>query len=131
MGPSGSGKTMGALKLAFGLVKPERVFFIDTERGLDWLQDDMQKGVFGALAASPKIPYTDDGISVIESQVRGSLNRAVTRGILTAGTIVVTVPALANVATADKTSRTLNNVKFSAQLAGAVHKANVVGVVTA
>lgn len=105
--------------------------FIDTKRGLDWLQDDMQKGVFGALAASPKIPYTDDGISVIESQVRGSLNRAVTRGILTAGTIVVTVPALANVATADKTSRTLNNVKFSAQLAGAVHKANVVGVVTA
>lgn len=33
MGPSGSGKTMGALKLAFGLCAPEKVFFIDTERG--------------------------------------------------------------------------------------------------
>ncbi len=105
--------------------------FIDTRRGLDWLQDDMQKAVFGALASSAKIPYTDLGISVIESQVRGSLKRAGDKGILDETTIVVTVPKVADVPSIDKTTRTLNNVKFSATLQGAVHKTIVTGAVSA
>lgn len=105
--------------------------YLDTRRGLDWLQDDMQKAVFGALAGSAKIPYTDAGIGVIESQVRGSLKRAGDRGILDENTIVVTVPTAASVPSIDKTNRTLNNVKFSATLQGAVHKTVVTGVVSA
>lgn len=106
--------------------------FLDVKRGLDWLQDDMTKSVFGALAGASKIPYTNPGIAVIETQVRGSLKRATDRGILTADVpFVVTVPKLVDVATSDKTSRTLNNVKFTATLAGAIHSANIVGVVSA
>jgi len=106
--------------------------FLDVKRGLDWLEDDMSKSVFGALAGASKIPYTDPGIAVIEAQVRGSLKRATDRGILTNNpAFVVTVPKVADVATSDKTSRTLNNVKFTATLAGAVHSANIVGVVSA
>jgi hypothetical protein len=105
--------------------------YIDTRRGLDWMQDDMQKAVFGALASNSKIPYTDPGIGIIESQVRGSLKRAADRGIIVEETIVVTVPSAASVAAIDKTTRTLNNVKFSATLQGAVHKTVVTGVVNA
>ncbi len=105
--------------------------YLDTTRGLDWLRDDMSKAVFGALVGASKIPYTDPGIAVIESQVRGSLKRAADRGILVLSSLVVTVPTAASCSTADKTSRTLNNVKFSATLQGAIHKANIVGVVSA
>lgn len=105
--------------------------YLDTKRGLDWLQDDMQKSVFGALVGSAKIPYTDLGISIIEGQVRGSLKRAGDKGILDETTIVVTVPKVADVPSIDKTTRTLNNVKFSATLQGAVHKTVVTGAVSA
>ena len=105
--------------------------FIDARRGLDWLTDDLQKGLLTALTSASKIPYTDDGISAIEAQVRGSLDRAVQRGVLTRGTITVTVPAASAVSAADKTSRTLNNVRFSATGAGAIHGVNVTGTVGA
>lgn len=103
--------------------------YTDSQRGRDWMQDDMQKAVFGALAGNSKIPYTDAGIGVIESQVRGSLKRAADRGIIVEETIVVTVPTAASVAAIDKTNRTLNNVKFSATEQGAVHKTVITGVV--
>jgi hypothetical protein len=106
--------------------------FLDVKRGLDWLQDDMSKSVFGALAGASKIPYTDPGIAVIEAQVRGSLKRATDRQILSQDPpFVVTVPIAAAVPAADKASRTLNNVKFTATLAGAVHSAVIQGVVSA
>lgn len=105
--------------------------FIDTRRGLDWLQDDMQKAVFGTLAGNAKIPYTDPGIGLIQSQVLGSLKRAADRQIIVEETIVVTVPTAASVPSIDKTTRTLNSVKFSATLQGAVHKTVVTGVVSA
>ena len=104
--------------------------FIDTKRGLDWLQDDMSKAVFGALLSAPKIPYTDAGIAVIQSQVNGSLIRAGARGIIDPATIVITVPALSSVPSIDKTNRVLNNVKFSAVLQGAIHKTVINGSVT-
>lgn len=105
--------------------------YLDTKRGLDWLQDDMTKAVFGMLAGNPKVPYTNHGISQVRAQVEGSLLRAADRGILVAASIVVTVPDANTVPSVDKTSRTLNNVKFSATLQGAVHKVNVVGTVSA
>ena len=106
--------------------------YLDVTRGLDWLTSDMASSVFGALAGAAKIPYTDAGISVIEAMMRGSLKRATDRGILTSDTpFTVTVPTNASVSAADKTSRTLNNCFFTGKLAGAVHSANIQGVVTA
>ena len=106
--------------------------FIDVQRGIDWLEDDMSKGVFNALTTGDKIPYTDDGAAVVQAEVLASLQRAVARGILAASPApVVTVPAVASVATADKTARNLPDVKFSGTLAGAIHKATITGVVSA
>lgn len=105
--------------------------YIDVRRGLDWLTDDMQKSVFGALAGASKIAYTDPGIAVIESQIRGSLKRAVDKGILTnspAPTVIV--PTAASVSALDKSARTLNGVRFTGTLQGAVHSANIIGVVS-
>lgn len=104
--------------------------FIDTRRGLDWLQDDMSKAVFGALASNPKIPYTDQGIAIIKSVMTGSLRRAAARGIIT-DSFLVTVPSAASVSSADKAARVLNNCRFTATSQGAVHKDNITGSVSA
>lgn len=105
--------------------------FIDNTRGLDWLEDDMQKGVFGALAGAKKIPYTNAGIAVIANEVWASLKRAVNMGILdTLEEDAVTVPRVSAVSTANKALRLLPDVKFKCRLAGAIHKVNISGVVS-
>jgi hypothetical protein len=105
--------------------------FIDVTRGLDWLVDDMSKGVFGVLAAAKKIPFTDNGIAIIEKEVIASLDRAVARGILADDTLpVVTVPKSVDVDSNDRALRTLPDLKWTARLAGAVHTVIIVGVVT-
>lgn len=106
--------------------------FIDVTRGLDALSSDILTSVFGTLAGNSKVPYTDPGIAQIEAAVRGALKRGTDKGILTNNpAFTVTVPLNANVSAADKTSRTLNNVFFTGKLAGAVHSANIQGVVSA
>lgn len=105
--------------------------YLDTRRGLDWIQDDMSKSIFAALAGNPKIPYTDPGIAVIQSLVEGTLKRGADRGIVVESTILTKVPKAANVPSADKTSRTLNSVQFSFTYQGAVQKINVVGTASA
>lgn len=105
--------------------------YIDTTRGLDWLKDDMSKAVFGALAGASKIPFTDAGVSIIMNEVKGSLKRAVDRGILSNSPApLVTVPLVVDISTTNKAFRILPDVKFTATLAGAIHKVLISGVVS-
>jgi hypothetical protein len=122
-------ETVAGLNITFNGMTADGKF-IDARRGLDWLQDDMGKAVFGALAANPKIPYTDQGISTLKSVMVGSLLRAVARGLITSD-FIVTVPKAALVSSADKAARVLNNCKFTATAQGAIHKDNITGSVSA
>jgi hypothetical protein len=103
--------------------------FIDVIRDLDWLEDDVTKSIFEALASNPKIPYTNAGVAVIEAALRGSLLRAVSRGVIDAD-FTISVPKVASVSLANRALRLLPDVKFTARLAGAIHKVTVTGVIT-
>ncbi len=105
--------------------------FIDNKRGLDWLSDDMTKGVFGALVSNGKTPFTDHGILLVVNEVKASLQRATNMGILTTDTpYVVTFPKSKDVSSSNKALRLLPDIKFSCVLAGSVHKVVVSGVVS-
>ena len=105
--------------------------FIDITRGSDWIEDDMGAGVFTALALAKKVPFTDPGIAVIESEVRATLNRAIDRQILAADPEpTVTVPLAADVSAADKTARSLTGVEFDGTFAGAIHTTTISGNIT-
>lgn len=125
-------ETVAGVNITFGgQVGSTTTGFLDVRRDLDFIQDDMTKAVFGAMVGADKIPFTDPGIAIIEAEVRGSLKRATDKGILAENpAFVVTVPAAADVDTANKSARTLPNVKFSATLAGAIHKVQLVGTVS-
>jgi len=105
--------------------------FFDVRRAIFFIRARLAEDIFQALANTAKIAFTQGGISIIEGIVRNRLNLFVESGLLAADpAVVVTVPAIKDVPQADKLSRTLNNVEFSATLAGAIHNVNIKGFVS-
>lgn len=112
--------------------------WIDVIRLRDQLVESIRVSVVSAMInADGKIPYTDGGIAIIENAIRGPLNLNVTRGGIAPvemdlednpiPSYVITVPRSAAVPFNDKANRVLNDVKFSARLAGAIHVVNING----
>lgn len=100
--------------------------FFDTTRFLHWFEDDASKEIFGIKVANRKIPMSNPGIAKIESGLRRSLARGSSPerpGFFPDWAVVV--PDAADISDPDRASRTLNGVKASAKLQGAVHKVNV------
>lgn len=106
--------------------------FIDVIRGSDELQTRMAADIFTRLVNSEKIPFTTNGIGVIESIVRAALQISVNNGFLSddPNAITVTVPDIDSVPAAEKAVRFLSGIEFSAVLAGAIHKVQIDGKLT-
>lgn len=104
--------------------------YADVIRGLDYLVADIRERVTQLLLVNLKVPYTDAGIALVASAVRERLQAAVDIGILAADpAFTVTVPTASSVSAADRAERVLNNVKFTARLAGAIHEIDITGTV--
>ncbi len=106
--------------------------FIDLTIGVDWLHARLQEEIFGLKASAKKIPYTQKGIDAVVASGQKVLNRAT----VAPNTIlspdfppVMRGPSIANVPTADKSTRTLNNVTFEGVFTGAIHNTNIRGTV--
>lgn len=102
--------------------------YIDTMRFVDWLKARIQERIFRDIATLDKLPYTDGGIAIVESNLRAVLEQGIRVGGLVSYT--VSVPKAASVPPNDKAQRILKDVKFTAVLAGAIHKVEIQGVVT-
>jgi hypothetical protein len=115
-----------------GITRPGKAHggeWLDVVRGLDWLQARMEERLFTLLVNNPKIPYTDDGIASVESEVRAQLRIAEARGLIDAGW-TTTVLAAADQDSADRAARIVRDIEFQARLAGAIHTINIAGTVT-
>lgn len=105
--------------------------YIDVTVGLDWLASQIQSALFSRLVNLPKIPYTNTGLTIIQGDIMSVLNQAIQRQILSNDvTPVVTMPVYATISPTDKANRVLNNVTFTAVLAGAINAVNVQGFVS-
>lgn len=104
--------------------------YIDIIHGLDWLEARLGENIFETLINEERIPYSNEGLSVIEGLIKQILDEAVGRQfILTDYT--VTVPLLSAIPNADKIARNLPDVTFTATLAGAINTITINGVVSA
>lgn len=113
--------------------------WVDVIRFRDWLQDVMQGNLVATLINRPKLPYTDEGLAVIESSMIKSLEEGVKAGGVVdwrdngEGQLVrgytVTVPQAKDVPFNVKASR-VAHVSFSAYLTGAIHAIEVTGSFT-
>lgn len=105
--------------------------FIDVIQGVDFITARMEENVYERLVNSPKVPYTNNGIAVIETCVRNILDLAIQRQIIAPEPpYTVTVPDVLATQQADRANRLLRDVKFRARLAGAIHEVDINGVVT-
>ena len=111
--------------------------WIDTVRFMWWLKAFMQNGIYNLFITNPKIPYTDNGIALVENQIIYALKRGQKMGGISPteydedGNAVpgftVTVPLAKELTPAERASRQLKGCKFTARLAGAVHFVEVRG----
>lgn len=108
--------------------------WIDVRHGIDALTADIQESVFGVLANSLKVPFTGAGLDVINSTLKGSLKRFEGSddqpGLLVPKQSKTIMPALSSISSTDKQNRQLKNVRFTADLAGAIHFVSIVGTVS-
>ena len=128
------------------LTLPWRASLVSGDRFLqqhrDWLAEQIKVNVVSAMInADGKVPYTDAGIRIIVAAMRQALDLGVARGGIAPEEVdpdddrvipsyTISVPASANIAFNDKANRVLNDVKFTARLAGAIHVVNINGSLT-
>lgn len=109
--------------------------WVDTIVGIDNLYQDVQLGWLALVKAASdigqKIPYTDAGVASVVGMIRGVLNQYVKRGFLRADPAPqVTAPLVADIPLEDRAARTLPDIQFSGQLAGAIHIAQINGTLS-
>ena len=104
--------------------------WLDIVRDLDWLSARLQEAGVGVFASNDKVPFTDEGISLLLTAVRAVLNTAVTAGVLASG-FTLTAPKASAVSTSNKQARHLPSVSFAATLQGAIHSVAITGRVSA
>lgn len=105
--------------------------WIDVIRFRDWLKEEVTVNVLNVMINADKVSYTDDGIGIIENQIRRTLQLGQDRGGIAPTEYdedgnpnlgyTVSVPLVSNIFANQKASRILEDVKFTARLAGAIH----------
>lgn len=114
--------------------------WIDVIRFRDWLQEEITINVFNLLINSDKVPYTDAGIALIENQIRQALLLGQRRGGIAPTEydednnenlgFSIEMPLAANIPANTKAQRLLEDVKFTARLAGAINVVEITGSFT-
>lgn len=110
--------------------------YIDIIRGIDWLEARIQERVFNVLINNDKVPFTDQGIQAVVSELRAALQEGVDNNLIAPPDVdgnpgyTVTYPRASEVSTTDKANRLLPDIEFAATLAGAINKVEIQGVVS-
>lgn len=105
--------------------------FIDVIQGVDYITARIKERVYFQMVNLPKIPYTNAGVAIIVNEINAVLQNAIGIGILRADPApTISVPDVQDIDPIDRGNRFLPDVKFQAQLAGAIHKTKIMGVVT-
>ncbi|WP_440163376.1 DUF3383 family protein [Actinobacillus pleuropneumoniae] len=112
--------------------------WIDVIRFRDWLMQEVQINTTSTLInANGKLPYTDAGIEMVGQAIRQALDLGVVRGGISPveydkdsneiPSYRITLPRSADISANNKANRLLQDVKFTARLAGAIHIAEIKG----
>lgn len=111
--------------------------WIDAVIGADWISLTMRSKLYDIFMSNANIPYTDAGFAVVAAGVFETLNEAAGYSIIAenpesgAGVYTVSVPKRSDALESQASSRTMPDIKWEAQLGGAVHGVKVSGILKA
>jgi hypothetical protein len=118
--------TLGGVNVVGGKGKVSSGEYIDVIRGLDAYTADVQEGLVDLELNNEKIPFTDEGIALIEALLRQKNKKWIKAKLIAASPApTITVPLAADVDSDDKAARDLTGVSTSWTLAGAINKVAV------
>lgn len=98
--------------------------FLDVVIGKDWLKARLQEGIFFRIINSLKIPMTDQGLLIVENEIRAVMSLAQSNGLIDVGWTVETPPVLSIPATL-RAQRAAGVFVIRARLQGAVRSVNI------
>lgn len=114
--------------------------WIDVIRFRDWIKAEMQLNVFNALKTNRKVPFTDNGIGLIEGKMEETLKKGQDVGGIAPTEydadgndipgFTVIVPRASDLTEAERKSRKLTGCRYTARLAGAIHVVEIEGFLT-
>lgn len=108
--------------------------YFDLTIGVDWLQAKIQEAIYFQLVNTPKIPYTDAGVSSLMSSISAVLRLAQANGLLDgedpANPVYVRADSVDKVAVNQRAERIAPTIYFGGRLQGAVSSVILSGVVT-
>lgn len=95
--------------------------YFDITFGVDWIKTNLQTAYLQALSGPQKVPFTDGGGILLQSVGQGVMATAAAMGIVDPSSIVVTVPKVATISSADKAARNFPGITILARVQGAVN----------
>ena len=106
--------------------------YFDIVLGAYFLEVRIEEGLASLLINSPKIPYSNAGISQLASVVQKVLNQGVEQGIILEdddgnGVYDITYVTRENTSNADISNRVYNGLSWTATVAGAIHGGEIQG----
>lgn len=111
--------------------------WIDTIRFRDWLKNKIQSNCYNVFIQNVKVPYTDAGIGLLENALISALKEGQANGGIAPDSYdedgnkipgyETSAPLASSLSAAQKKSRVLPNMKWSAYLAGAAHCVEISG----
>lgn len=93
--------------------------YLDVTRGLDWFRSRLEERLVTLLANNDKIPLTDAGGEIIQSEIEAQCQDAINQDVF--ASTVVTRTLVANLSSTDRANRIFSGFEIQAVLAGAVH----------
>jgi hypothetical protein len=94
--------------------------FIDVRRSADWLKDILGKNILGVFVANPIVPYSPEGLLLMEGAIRKTGDEAEAAKVILPGW-TVQMPVFEEISSDDKENRNLNGCKLVGVFQGAIH----------
>lgn len=100
--------------------------YVDVTRGIDWYTSELQAKLANLAISSPKIPFTNAGIDMVEAKIAEQNKAGIVAGLIADyPEPTITAPDVADVSSEDKADRELSGVTTEWTLAGAIHHITV------
>lgn len=125
-------QAIGGANVTFpGMAASGRYF--DLTIGVDWLRARIQEAIYGLLANTPKIPYTDAGVSALMAAINAQLRLAEANGLLDGSDlenpVFVRADSVDTVPQNQRAQRISPTIYFGGRLQGAINSVIISGVV--